>query len=117
MTKTDTPGGASVRRTIEEAPEDSATFEQDEACNHADSLGLINPFGLPVIVQALLKQEQAPGKNGKWALCQIFNGWGGFATRPVFVRFTHHNGMDGVPRDGYRSEMECWLRFGNGCIA
>jgi argininosuccinate synthase len=45
--------------------EDFATFEQDEVYNQADSLGFINLFGLPITVQALLKQEQALGKNGK----------------------------------------------------
>ncbi len=39
--------------------EDFATFEQDEVYNQADSLGFINLFGLPITVQALLKQEQA----------------------------------------------------------
>ncbi|MGI8854409.1 MAG: argininosuccinate synthase [Thermomicrobiales bacterium] len=43
--------------------EDFATFEQDEVYNQADSLGFINLFGLPITVQALLKQEQA--LNGK----------------------------------------------------
>lgn len=42
--------------------EDFATFEQDEVYNQADSLGFINLFGLPITVQALLKQEQALGK-------------------------------------------------------
>ena len=45
--------------------EDFATFEQDEVYNQADSLGFINLFGLPITVQALLKQEQALGRNGK----------------------------------------------------
>jgi argininosuccinate synthase len=45
--------------------EDFATFEQDEVYNQADSLGFINLFGLPITVQALLKQEQALNKNGK----------------------------------------------------
>jgi len=44
--------------------EDFATFEQDEVYNQADSLGFINLFGLPITVQALLKQEQALGANG-----------------------------------------------------
>ena len=39
--------------------EDFATFEQDEVYNQSDSLGFINLFGLPITVQALLKQEQA----------------------------------------------------------
>ena len=43
--------------------EDFATFEQDEVYNQSDSLGFINLFGLPITVQALLKQEQA--LNGK----------------------------------------------------
>jgi len=43
--------------------EDFATFEQDEVYNQMDSLGFINLFGLPITVQALLKQEQA--LNGK----------------------------------------------------
>ncbi len=38
--------------------EDFATFEQDEVYNQMDSLGFINLFGLPITVQALLKQEQ-----------------------------------------------------------
>lgn len=41
--------------------EDFATFEQDEVYNQMDSLGFINLFGLPITVQALLKQEQALG--------------------------------------------------------
>jgi len=45
--------------------EDFATFEQDEVYNQADSLGFINLFGLPITVQALLKQEQALESNGK----------------------------------------------------
>ncbi len=45
--------------------EDFATFEQDEVYNQADSLGFINLFGLPITVQALLKQEQALGRNSK----------------------------------------------------
>jgi argininosuccinate synthase len=43
--------------------EDFATFEEDEVYNQADSRGFINLFGLPITVQALLKQEQA--LNGK----------------------------------------------------
>ncbi len=45
--------------------EDFATFEEDEVYNQADSRGFINLFGLPITVQALLKQEQALDKNGK----------------------------------------------------
>ena len=45
--------------------EDFATFEQDEVYNQADSLGFINLFGLPITVQALLKQERALATNGK----------------------------------------------------
>lgn len=45
--------------------EDFATFEQDSVYNQMDSLGFINLFGLPITVQALLKQEQALGTNGK----------------------------------------------------
>ncbi len=45
--------------------EDFATFEQDSVYNQMDSLGFINLFGLPITVQALLKQEQALAKNGK----------------------------------------------------
>ena len=39
--------------------EDFATFEEDEVYNQADSRGFINLFGLPITVQALLKQEEA----------------------------------------------------------
>ena len=45
--------------------EDFATFEEDEVYNQADSRGFINLFGLPITVQALLKQERALGTNGK----------------------------------------------------
>ncbi len=45
--------------------EDFATFEQDEVYNQMDSLGFINLFGLPITVQALLKQEQAQATNGR----------------------------------------------------
>ncbi len=45
--------------------EDFATFEQDSVYNQMDSLGFINLFGLPITVQALLKQEQALGRGSK----------------------------------------------------
>ncbi|MCA1669040.1 MAG: argininosuccinate synthase, partial [Thermomicrobia bacterium] len=45
--------------------EDFATFEEDEVYNQADSRGFINLFGLPITVQALLKQERALGTNDK----------------------------------------------------